>query len=75
MKVTWSLLWHSALDGVSRHSRIHSVGAEARLPFANDRFSAGLGWGWSERLSTYDLFPTVQKSGSAVKLFAAVTFK
>ena len=75
VKVTWSLLWHSALDGVSRHSRIHSVGAEARLPFANDRFSAGLGWGWSERLSTYDLFPTVQKSGSAVKLFAAVTFK
>ena len=74
VKVGYGVLWQSTLDGIGKHSRIQSVSAEARVPFFGDRLSAGAGWGWSERMTTYDLFPTVKKSGSAVKLFAAVNF-
>ena len=47
----------------------------ARALFFGDMLSAGMGWSWSNRMTTYDLFPTVEKSGSAVRLFAAVTFR
>ena len=63
------------LDGVSRGSRIHSFAVEGRVPLFRDRYSVGAAWGWSERTTTYDVFPTVERSGSAVRLFAAVTFR
>ena len=75
VKVAYGLLWQSPLDGMSRHSRIHSFTAEARVPFFNGRLSAGAGWGWTRRTTTYDGLPTVDKSGSAIRLFAALTFR
>jgi hypothetical protein len=75
VRASWSLLWQSTMDGVSRGSRVHSLSVEGRVPLFGDRFSAGAGWGWTERTTTYDRFPTVETSGSAVRLFAAVTFR
>lgn len=75
VRVSGSLLWQSTTDGVSRGSRVHSVGAEARLPVFRDLWSVGAGWGWSERTTTYDAFPTVRTSGSAFRLLAGVTFR
>ncbi len=73
-KISYGLLWQSTLDGVGKHSRVHSFSVEARAPIGRS-FSAGAGWGWSNRLTTYDIFPTVEQSGSAVRLFAAMTFR
>ncbi len=81
LKVSYGVLWHSTLDGLSKHSTVQSFTAEGRAPLFGDRFSAGVGWNWMKRLSTYtDIagygpVPTVVKSGSAVRLFAAVTFR
>lgn len=72
---SWNLIWHSTLDGLGNHSRLHSLSVEGRLPLRGDRFSAGAGWGWAERLTTYDYFPTVLKSGTSVRLFGAVNFR
>jgi hypothetical protein len=73
--LSWNLIWHSTLDGLGNHSRLHSISAEGRLPFHRDRFSVGASWSWAERLTTYDAFPTVLKSGTTVRLFGAVNFR
>jgi hypothetical protein len=73
--LSWDLIWHSTLDGLGNHSRLHSFAAEGRLPLFGERFSAGASWSWAERLTTYDAFPTVLKSGISVRLFGAVNFR
>lgn len=75
VRVAWALLWQSTLDGVSRGSRVQTLTVEARVPFRGDRFSAGAGWTWMNRATTYDVLPGVEKTGSAVRLFAAATFR
>ncbi len=73
--IGWSSLWQSTLDGVSRGSRLQRFSAEARVPFPGDRLSVGAEWAWSRRTTTYDAFPTVETSGSTVRVLVAVTFR
>ena len=76
LKISYGVLWHSTLDGLARHSTVQNFGVEGRAPLFGDRLSAGAGWNWISRLTTYvSPIPTISKSGSAVRLFAAVTFR
>lgn len=76
LRLSYGVLWHSTLDGLAKHSTVQTFTAEGRVPLFGDRFSAGAGWNWMSRLTSYvSPVPTVDKSGSSVRLFAAVTFR
>ena len=75
VKLSWGLFWQSTLDGVSDGSRVHSLAAEARLPLFHERFSVGAEWSWINRMTSYDILPSIDKSRTAVRVFGTVTFR
>ncbi len=74
-KLTWGLLWQSTLDGVSDGSRVQTFAAEARVPLFRDRTSLGAEWSWINRMTSYDILPSIEKSRTAVRVFATMTFR
>lgn len=74
-RISWNLLWQSTLDGASDGSRVHSLAAEARVPVFRDRYSVGAEWSWINRMTTYDILPSIEKSRTAVRIFGTLTFR
>ena len=58
------------VNGNSNNSRVQTAFAEGRVPLTRN-LSAGAGWTWDERLTTYDALPTVHRSASEWRLFAS----
>lgn len=75
VKLSWGLFWQSTLDGVSDGSRVHSFAAEARVPLLGGRYSVGAEWSWINRMTSYDILPSIDKSRTAVRVFGTVTFR
>ncbi|HUM00932.1 MAG TPA: DUF3943 domain-containing protein, partial [Thermoanaerobaculia bacterium] len=69
LSLAWSLIGTSTSNGLSRGSRLQAFSAEARLPLVSQLLLGG-GWSWSERLTTYEAFPTVHLTGTSWRLFA-----
>lgn len=66
--------WVHTTSGLARNSTLQAVTVEARVPLAR-HFAVGGGWGASQRLSTYDLFPTERVTGSTWRAFASWIFR
>ncbi len=69
----YSVYWVHGTDSVARNSTVQAVTAEGRFPFGR-HFALGGGWNLSQRLSTYDEFPTERVTSPTWRAFASWTF-
>jgi hypothetical protein len=72
--VAYSVLWQHTSNGISFHSRVQNLSVETRAPIFY-QLVLGAGWGWVERLTSYDALPTVHKTGTAWRAFASWVFR
>jgi hypothetical protein len=63
-----------SVNGISHDSRVQSAFAEGRVPLGGD-LSAGAGWSWDERLTSYDTLRSVRRSAAEWKVFASWTLR
>ena len=74
IEVGYALRLVRSVNGISHDSRVQSAFAEGRLPLAGN-LSAGAGWNWDERLTTYDTLRSVRRSASEWRAFASWTLR
>jgi hypothetical protein len=72
--LAYRLDWVHTTSGLARNSTLQAITAEARLPLAR-HVAVGGGWGRSQRLSTYDLFPTERVTSTTFRAFASWIFR
>ncbi|MFI5182349.1 MAG: DUF3943 domain-containing protein, partial [Thermoanaerobaculia bacterium] len=74
LSLSYQVLWQSPSNGTAKSSRVQTLDAEGRLPLSKS-LAVGAGWTWGERLSTYDVLPTVDVTGTSWRAFAAWNFR
>lgn len=67
--LSWSLIGTTTSNGISNHSRLQTLSAEARAPLTSHLLLGGA-WSWSERLTTYPSLSTVRLAGTSWSLLA-----
>lgn len=70
LTLDYTLYWVHATSGIARNSTLQAVTTEARFPFGRT-FALGGGWSLSQRLSTYDAFPTERITSPTWRAFAS----
>ncbi|MFI5180758.1 MAG: DUF3943 domain-containing protein [Thermoanaerobaculia bacterium] len=73
LTLNYTLYWVHATSGIARNSTLQAVTTEARFPFGR-HFALGGGWSLSQRLSTFDAFPTDRVTSPTWRAFASWTF-
>jgi len=73
-RLTVSAGWFPTHNGLSSQSRIFLVNTETRYPITRD-LSAGLGWSFQERYTTYNDLPSVTRTNSGIKVFLSWAFR
>jgi len=71
--VAYNVLWQHTSNGISRNSRVQTLSVEGRAPIFG-HLALGAGWAWAERLTTYDAFATVNKTGTSWRAFGSWIF-
>jgi hypothetical protein len=66
--------WYPTNNGISTENRIIVINTEARMPIRKDLY-AGLGWGFQERFTLYDLLPQTTRTNSTIKFFLSWAFR
>jgi hypothetical protein len=72
--VAYNVLWQHTSNGISRNNRVQTLSVEGRAPIFG-HLALGAGWAWAERLSTYDAFATVNKTGTSWRAFGSWIFQ
>jgi len=74
VEVGYTLSLVHSVNGIARESRVQGAFAEGRIPLS-DSLSAGAGWNWDERLTTYETLRSVRHAASEWKVFASWTLR